>query len=510
MNGKQQALTTGQKVIKFIETHCRIPEGAKVGQKLKLAEFQKKFILEIYDNPHGTHHGYLSIGRKNGKTGLIAAIVLAHLVGPVAIQNSHIVSGARSRKQAALVFRLADKMVGLSPTLRTRIKATPSAKKLTGLAMNTVYEAISAEAKTTLGESPVLAILDEVGQVIGPQDDFVDAITTAQGAYDNPLLIAISTQAPNDGDLLSIWLDDAKQSKDPHIVSHVYAAEEDADIMDEQAWADANPAMGLFRSKEDVKRQAIKASRMPSQENTFRNLILNQRVSLFSPFVSRGVWDQNAGQPYDLEGAKVYGGLDLSGKTDLTSLELIFEQEDKVSVHSFFWVPAEGLKERSKRDRVPYDVWARKGLIRTIPGKTVDYEYVVKDLKEIFSICEPEVICFDRWRIDILIKELERENLELPLHPFGQGFKDMSPALDYLEEDLLNNNILHGGHPVLKMCAANAVVVRDPADNRKLDKQRAIGRIDGMVALTMAYGAYYSLYEKQGPSVYEQRGILTL
>lgn len=490
-------MKTGLKVIRFIERYCIVPEGTHVGKPFKLAPFQKRFIRAVYDNPHGTNEAHLSIGRKNGKTGLIAALVLAHVDGPVAQQNSHIISGARSRDQAAFVFRLASKMVQLSPVLRDRIKIVPSGKKLIGIAMNTEYQAISAEATTALGNSPILAILDEVGQVVGPQDDFVDAITTAQGAYDNPLLIAISTQSPNDGDLFSIWLDDAEKNKNPHTVSHVYAASEGADVLDAKAWKASNPALGLFRSRADLQRQAEKASRMPSSENTFRNLILNQRVSTFSPFVSRGVWTSNAGEPLPFAGKTVYCGLDLSSRRDLTAMVVMFEEDGIKHVHPFFWVPEDGIRERSKRDRVAYDVWASQGFLKTTPGKTVDYSFVVRDIAKILEECEVDSIRFDRWRIDLLKKEAEAEGIDFPLVEFGQGFKDMSPALDTVEEDLLNGNLRHGGHPVLQMCAANAVVVSDAAENRKLDKQKAIGRIDGMVALTMAFGAFNTYVEQE-------------
>jgi len=491
-------LTKGESIIKFIEAYCRVPEGSRLGKSIRLAPFQKKFILDVYDNPHTTTNGYLSIGRKNGKTALIAALVLAHLVGPVAIQNSHIISGARSRDQASFVYRLASKMVMMNEKLRALIRPVPSSKKLVGLRMNTEYQAISAEAKTALGNSPVLAILDEVGQVVGPQDDFVDAITTAQGAYEHPLLLAISTQAPTDGDLFSIWLDDAAQSDDPHTVSHVYAADEAADILDKEAWRAANPAMGLFRSAPDVERQAERAARMPSQENTFRNLILNQRVSTNTPFVSRAVWDENSGEPLPTDGQLVYGGLDLSARTDLTSLVLLFEKDGRKHVHPYFWTPEETLLDRSKQDRVPYDVWVKQGYIRTTPGKSIDYEFVVDDFSDILAGFELHSIRFDRWRIDVFKKELERAGAMLPIEPFGQGFRDMSPAVDALEEDLLNGKLCHGGNPVLKMCAANTVITQDAAGNRKFDKAKSVGRIDGMVALAMSYGAF-NTYEEAEP-----------
>jgi phage terminase large subunit-like protein len=334
----------------------------------------------------------------------------------------------------------------------------------------------------------VLAILDEVGQVRGPRDDFIDAITTSQGAHKNPLLVAISTQAATDADLFSLWLDDAKKSGDKRIVSHVYEAPDDCDLLDPKAWKAANPALGLFRSRDDVKEQAEQAARMPSVENTFRNLTLNQRVSVVSPFVSRDVWASCGDEPAPLEG-DVYGGLDLSARTDLTALVLVYKRDDAWHVSPHFWTPEEGLHERAKRDRVPYDLWVKQGYLRTTPGATVDYGHVIADIDEILNNAYLRVLSFDRWRIDAFKRDLETMGMDMPLEPHGQGFKDMSPALDTLEAELLNGRLRHGGHPVLTMCAANAVVTKDPAGNRKLDKHKATGRIDGMVALAMALAA---------------------
>lgn len=146
------------------------------------------------------------------------------------------------------------------------------------------------------------------------------------------------------------------------------------------------------------------------------------------------------------------------------------------------------MEDRAKRDRAPYDVWAKQGFIRTTPGATVDYAYVVRDITEILSDFDIAAIAFDRWRIDIFKKEMDLQGINLPLVPFGQGFKDMSPAIDILESDLLNGQLCHGMNPVLTMCAANTVLTKDPAGNRKFEKCKATGRIDGMVALAMARG----------------------
>jgi len=132
--------TRGERVIRFITEYCRTPEGDKVGKPLKLDEFQKKFILDIYDNPHGTREAILSMARKNGKTALIAALLLVHLVGTEAKLNSQIASGAMSRENAAIVFNYAVKMINLNPELQKIIRIVPSQKELYGLPMNTSYK----------------------------------------------------------------------------------------------------------------------------------------------------------------------------------------------------------------------------------------------------------------------------------------------------------------------------------------------------------------------------------
>lgn len=483
-------MTRGERVCAFIERYCIVSEGDLLGQPIRLEPFQRKFILECYDNPAGTRRGYLSIARKNAKTATIACILLAHIAGPEAMLNSRIISGAMSKEQAAEVYNYASKMVQLSPDLTRLIRIVPSSKKLIGLARNVEYQAISAEGKTAHGKSPVLAILDEVGQVRGPQSDFIDAITTAQGAYSNAMLFAISTQAPNDADLFSIWLDDAKNSKDPRIVCHVYEAPKECALTDQAAWYAANPALGKFRSLADVEEQADRAVRMPSFEPTFRNLVLNQRVEMVAPFISKSVWLLNSQEPDEsvFYEEPVFVGIDLSGKNDLTAM-VIAAYRGRWHVKPIFWTPEKGLRDRAKRDRAPYDVWHEQGFMRAVTGASIDYEAVAQDIADALEGCHVQSVAFDRWRFDLLKKEFERIGVDLPLVPFGQGFKDMAPAIDALETALLNEQMAHGGHPVLTMCMANARVEKDAAGNRKLNKAKATGRIDGAVALAMALGA---------------------
>lgn len=481
--------TRGERVIAFVHKYLRVPEGDLIGKPMRLDDWQQRFVLAIYDNPAGTRRAFLSIARKNGKTGLIACLVLAHIAGPEAKLNTRIVSGAMSKEQAAEVYNYASKMIQLSPELSRITRIVHSGKRIIGLARNVEYQAISAEGKTAHGKSPALAILDEVGQVRGPQSEFVDAIITAQGAYDDAMLFAISTQAPNDNDLFSIWLDDAKESQDARIVSHVYSAPADCELTDPEAWKAANPALGKFRSLKDMKEQAERAARMPSFEPTFRNLGLNQRVEMVAPFIARTIWRLNSAEPdpavfYE---EPVYVGLDLSARNDLTAMVMLAYRE-KWHVRCIVWTPEKGLRERAKNDRAPYDQWAKEGLIRPIPGASVDYGALAEQIAEALEDCNVACVAFDRWRMDLLKAEFDKRGINLPLEPFGQGFQSMAPALDTLETVLLNEQMAHGNNPVLTMCMNNSRVESDAAGNRKLNKKKATGRIDAAVALAMAMG----------------------
>lgn len=481
-------MTRAARVIRFIETHCVTPEGAHVGKPVVLAEFQKAWITAVYDNPAVTRRAYLSVSRKNGKSVLLAGLLLAHLVGPEAKLNSQLCSGAMSREQSSLIFSAAAKMVQLSPKLSSVVRIVPSGKRLLGLPLGTEYKALAADGKTAHGLSPVWICLDEAGQVRGPQSDFIDALTTSQGAHESPLMLVISTQAASDADWLSIQLDDAMSSGDPKIVCHLYAAPEGCDLMDESAWRAANPALGIFRSLDDLREQMTQAQRMPSMENSARNLLLNQRVSTESPFVSPDVWKACSARVLPFDGP-VFVGLDLSARVDLTAAVVIGQVDGVWQVVPYFWAPEIGLLDRAKRDRCAYDVWHRQGYLRTTPGASVDYSFVAAELAEICADLDVRAVAFDRWRADIFQKELDAIGCDLPMVPWGQGYRDQAPALDALEAELLNGRIAHGGHPVLTMNAANCTVSRDASGARKFEKSRSTGRIDGMAALANAMGA---------------------
>ena len=448
----------------------------------------------IYDNPHGTRRAIISRARKNAKTVEAALILLLHLCGPEARANSQLNSAAQSRDQAAILFALAAKMVRLSPVLNGVVTVRDTAKQLGCPELGTLYRALSAEATTAYGLSPALTVHDELGQVKGPRSELYEALETATAAQEAPLSVVISTQAPADADLLSVLIDDAKAGHDPRVVLRIESAPPELDPFSEEAIRAANPAFDFFMNKAEVLAMAEDARRMPSREAEYRNLILNQRVEASTPFVSRSLWATCAADPKPITGVPVYGGLDLSEVKDLTALVLIGKIDGVWQVHPTFWLPGEGLADKSRIDRVPYDVWHRAGKLIAAPGKSVDYEYVAAFLRQLFEQYDIRKIAFDRWNFKhlkpwLLKAEFSEAQIEAHFVEFGQGFQSMSPALHDLEAEILNARLAHGAHPVLTMCAANAVVVSDPAGSRKLAKNKSSGRIDGMVALAMALGA---------------------
>lgn len=472
--------------IAWIERNCFVPSGKDVGKPIRMRPVQRLLFRMAYSNVDPARRVIFSVGRKNMKTATSALINVLHICGPEAFPNSELYSTALSRDQAAIVFSLAAKIVRLSPTLRDFVTIRDTLKEIYNPDQGVLYKALSADAATTFGLSPSLAIHDELGQVKGSRHQLYEAVETATAAHSNPLSIVISTQAPNDGDLLSILIDDALKSEDKRTKLVLFRAPEDADPFAIETVRQANPGLGDVQNQEEVMAMAEDARRMPSREAEYRNLILNQRVEAHNPFVTKSVWMMSGDSPVQRGG--LYGGLDLSETNDLTALVLVDEQ---FNVKPHFWLPGDGLVERSRQDRVPYDLWSKEGYLNTTPGASIEYEYVAEYIAKLFDGKDIRKIAFDRYNMrhlkPWLIKAgLSESFIEDKFVDFGQGYVSMSPALRNLESLLLNAKLKHGNHPVLNMCAANSVVKRDEAGNRKLDKAKSRGRIDGMVSLTMA------------------------
>ena len=500
MNKYPAKMTRAWRIIKFMQEYLIVPEGDLRGQKFELIPFEKDFIIAVYDNPHGTSEAILSVAKKNGKTPLIAGLLLAHIAGPEAVENADIISGARTKEQAGLIHKYAAKMLRYSPELTKRTRVIAHLKKIVGLSKNVTYTAISADATNSQGISPVLSILDETGQVRGPFDEFVDAIENAQGAYKDSLRIHISTQAPNDVDLLSAKIDAQRANPNPRVVVHVYEAPDGCDMGDRDAWRAANPAMGHYLSEQKIEDAYNEAVNRPSFENEFRNYRLNQRVEAYNPFVSRSIWEANGANPGDKPVGEVYAGLDLSSRSDLTAFVAI---DESLGIFPTFWVPKDGLAAKSKLEKVPYDVWEKQGFIQAFDGKAIQFKLVAKFLRRFFDENDVKKVGFDRYLFEFLVPWLEKEGFtpeEIERFvPFGQGTASMTAPISELEVKLLGGEFKHGNHPVMNMCCKNCKVIGTD-DARKFDKKKQHGRIDGMSALANAIGVMPKV--KEEPCVY--------
>ena len=250
--------------------------------------------------------------------------------------------------------------------------------------------------------------------------------------------------------------------------------------------------------------------RIPADEPIVRNLFLNQRVAPFATFIAKATWMECVGNAAIASGEEVYLGLDLAASLDLTALVMV-SARDPARVVPFFWKPADTLAEHSDRDfgvgNHRYLEWQQSGHLLAAPGNCVDPEIVARKVAELFARYKVKGLAYDRWRMDVLLREFDDigfasyreksgDNDGLPRErgmglrcvSWGQGYKDLAPAIDALEQAIMDKKLVHPNNPVLNWNMANAVATMDPAGNRKLDKAKARFRIDGAVALAMAMG----------------------
>lgn len=517
----------GDDVIAFIESELRVPSGVGAGENFVLRPWQRAFIKKVYDptDKEGRRvvsQAVFSVGRKNGKTALIATLVLSHLIGPCQEWNGEIYSAANERDQAAIVFKFVSQIIRMDPEIESILKIVDSTKTVVNYNNGTVYRALSAEAGSKHGLNPSVVIYDELGQA--KNRELYDAMDTAMGAREQPLFFVISTQNPDPQHILSQLIDDGLSGLDPSIVAEVWTVPEDTeDIFDPDCWKLANPALGDFRLEKDFIKHAKRAKRMPSFEATFRNLYLNQRIDAQNPLIPRAEWVECKAESTLVPGEDIYLALDLSLTTDLSALVAVSAQDGE-RISAWFWKPKDVIGDHERRDRVPYSKWVAEGWLFAPPGRAVDYGYIAEKIGEIDSKFKILGIAYDRWRIETMLKEMDRAGLiffvdkkdnefeeGIRLVPWGQGFKDMAPAVDALEKSVISRKLKHDGNPVLTWNMSNAMVITDPAGNRKLDKSKSRFRIDGAVALTIAVGFKdRDMKKDDGPSIYETRGLQIL
>lgn len=504
--------------VNFIECLCHT-KGTWAGKKFKLLEWQEEIIRDLFGvlKPNGYRQfntAYVEIPKKNGKSELAAAIALLLCCGD-GEQRAEIYGAAADRGQATIVFDVAADMVRMCPALNKRCKILTASKRIVYTPTNSFYQVLSAEAYSKHGFNIHGVVFDELHTQ--PNRKLFDVMTKGSGdARMQPLYFLITTAGTDTNSICyethTKALDILEGRKhDATFYPVIYGAANEEDWTDPRVWKKANPSLGETIGMDKVEAACNSAKESPGEENSFRQLRLNQWVKQAVRWMPMEKWDACAFpvNPEDLEGRICYGGLDLSSTTDLTSFCLLFPPEDENEpyyVLPHFWVPEDTLDLRVKRDHVPYDIWKRQGYIQTTEGNVVHYGYIEKFIEHLGEIYNIREIAFDRWGAVQMVQNLE--NMGFTVVPMGQGFASMSPPTKELMKLTFERKLAHGGHPVLRWNMDNIFIRTDPAGNIKADKAKSTEKIDGAIACIMALDRAIRCGNDTNESVYDNRGLL--
>ena len=474
-------------------THTK---GPFAGQPFHLRPWQQRIVRRLFTTrPDGLRQYrtcLLMLPRKNGKTELAAALAIYFLMFD-GETGGQVYSAAADREQAALVFHAATAMIRNDPELLACVEIIESQKRIVHRASRSVYRAISAEAYSKHGFDASAVIYDELHAA--PSRDLWDVLATSQGARAQPLMMAITTAGYDRHSILWELYSHAKKvaeapTIDPTFLPILYEAPPEADWTDERVWYKANPALGDFRSIEEMRSKAARAKEIPAQENAFRRLYLNQWTETAARWVALAAWDacvDPAWDPAALDGRRCYVGMDLSTTTDLTALVAVFPDDDGpgYAILPHFFIPADRIQQRVTRDKVPYDLWARQGLLEVTPGPVVDYEAVRRVLQAWQTRYDLRDVNYDQYNATDLTNRLINQD-GITCVAVRQTFAGLSPATKSLEKAILSRVCRHGGHPVLRWNVANVATEPDSSGNIKPSKKVSTEKIDGVVALVMA------------------------
>jgi phage terminase large subunit-like protein len=412
--------------------------------------------------------------------------------------RAEVYSAASKKDQAMILFRDAVAMVEQSPALKRRLKQSGRDDKVWNLyddQTNSFFRPISADQGQS-GPRPHIGLIDELHE--HKNASVINLMSAGRKWRRQPLIVAITNSGHDRTSVCWEYHEMARQVcagslEDDTFFAFVCGLDEGDDPFESEAcWIKANPSLGVVITEQYLRDEVNQARGMPSKESTVRRLNFCEWTEAHDPFVSLDSWKACAADftLADFAGAECYVSLDLSSTTDLTAATFLFLRDGMKWWVPMFWIPADGLADRVKKDKVPYDVWARQGHVLTTPGKVVDKDYVAAQLAAVVKEHGLVVreVAYDRWRIHEFQAACKRADIVFEMVEFGQGYQSMAPALDAFETDLTAGTFRHPNNPVLNWNAASAVVTRDPAGNRKLDKAKATGRIDGMVAGVMAHG----------------------
>jgi len=497
--------------IAFFEECLCLNGGQFEGKPFLLLPWQAFIVGSIFGWKRKSDHMrrfrvvYIETPKGSGKSPLCAGIGLKGLVAD-GEPRAEIYAAATFKDQAMVLFRDALAFFDQSPELQSRLTASGTGAQRWNLAYlekGSFFRVISSEKKGQSGPRPHMALLDEIHE---HRDGTVIEMLRAGFKFRRQPLSVMITNSGHDKTTVCWEYHEmgakvcAGQIENDEFFAYICALDEedlkdDRYLTDESLWAKVNPSLDAGIPGYDyIRGQVNEAMGMPSKMATVKRLCFCQWTESDNPWISSEAWFACQDKDFDerlLAGRRCWGGLDLSAVRDLTAYALLFEpsfDDPYWRLKVWFWIPGVGLKQKSDQDRVPYLAWKESDHITAINRKTIEYEFVITDIMRINQQFDVQKIAFDRWNIANFMKEVDRLGADLPeLEEFGQGFQSMGPAVKEFEK-LLDDKIRHNGNPVLTWCAANAVAIEDAAENKKLDKSRSTGRIDGIVAAVMAAG----------------------
>jgi phage terminase large subunit-like protein len=488
-------------------------QGVWAGKRLPLLDWEREIVAHIFgtlraDGTRQYRLAYLELPKKNGKTTLAARFALKLMAADDEI-GAEVYFAASDRDQAGICYRAAKGSTELQPSLNASCKIIDSVKRIVYYPTGSFCQVLSADVHKHHGLNVSGAVIDELHA--HPNRDLYDVLTKGSGeARRQPLYVVITTAGYDRHSICYELHQKARQiekgiANDPTFYGKIYGLEDDEDWEDERNWSKANPSLGHIFTIDRLREAYQSAKGNPVEENLFRRLRLNQWTTNETRWMDVRVWDECKAL-LGLEGRDCYGGLDLSSTTDLTAFSMCFPDGDEYHIRTHFWLPADNINDREKRDRVPYQQWARDGWLTLTPGNVVDYDYIIRDMVEYRAQYRINEVAFDRWGAEKLRQQLT--DLGFVMVEFGQGYKSMSPPTKEFERLVLSQRLHHDGNPILRWNLDNTIVTTDSADNVKPDKAKATQRIDGVVSSIMALDR--ALRHESGPSIYETRGILTL
>lgn len=512
----------------FFPTALRLNGGQFEGTPFVLQPAQEFVIGSLFgwqrwSEKHGCYlrrfrFAYIEQGKGNGKSPLVAGIGLYGMICDNE-PRAEIYAAATKKDQAMILFRDAVAMVDQSPAISRRLKKSGRDDKVWNLfdeKTNSFFRPISADDGQS-GPRPHIGLVDELHE--HRNATVINMLAAGRKWRRQPLTIAITNSGTDRKSVCYEYREKAIRvcagmEVDDTLFGYVCALDEGDDpFQDETCWVKANPLLGTVIDAQYLRDEVNQARGMPSKESMVRRLNFCQWTQASNPFVPYDPW-MAAAATYTLEkfrGMTAVGAFDLAATKDLTAFTLTFTIDEMLWTWTLFWIPEDDLIERARRDNVPIDEWVRAGHVRTTPGGAIDKDFVVHDVAELLGKYDITLsqVPYDRHRVDVLKAAMDRQGVSWPIEPFGQGFVSMAPAVDEFEAALTAGTLRHPDNPCMNWNAANAVVVQDPAGNRKLDKSKATGRIDGMVTMCMSI-----CRAKANPpparSVYETRGLLTL